>query len=227
MATILECRVPLDEFALTRTFASVPTLQVEAERFVASGSDSAMPFVSVVTDDFDAFEAAMEEDSTVESFSALNGEREKRFYRMEWTAAVERVLELLLGNGGVLTQASSWGESWRLTVLCSDREVLSRTYEGCEENGLSLGIDSIRGLDDGENARFGLTEAQHTTLLKAKKHGYYDVPRDATLSELATILGISHQALSERLRRGHGNLVSRTLSSVGSDEERSPPELLN
>lgn len=227
MATILECRVPLDEFALTRTFASVPTLQVEAKRFVASGSDSAMPFVSVVTDDFDAFEAAMEEDSTVESFSALNGEREKRFYRMEWTAAVERVLELLLGNGGVLTQASSWGESWRLTVLCSDREVLSRTYEGCEENGLSLGIDSIRGLDDGENARFGLTEAQHTTLLEAKKHGYYDVPRDATLSELATVLGISHQALSERLRRGHGNLVSRTLSSVGSDEERSPPELLN
>ncbi|MFC7007228.1 helix-turn-helix domain-containing protein [Halalkalicoccus salilacus] len=227
MATILECRVPLDEFALTRTFASVPTLQVEAERFVASGSDSAMPFVSVVTADFDAFEAAVEEDPTVESFSALNGEREKRFYRMEWTAAVERVLELLLENGGVLTQASSWGESWRLTVLCSDREMLSRTYESCEENGLSLGIDSIRALDAGENARFGLTEAQHTTLLEAKKHGYYDVPRDATLSELATVLGISHQALSERLRRGHGNLVSRTLSSVGSDEERSPPELLN
>lgn len=227
MATIIECRVPLDEFALTRTFASVPHLQVEAERFVALGSDSPMPFVSVVTDDFDTFEAAVEEDSTVESFSALGGEQEKRFYRMEWTAAVERVLELLLGNGGVLTQAQSGGESWRLTVLCSDREALSRTYESCEENGLSLGIDSICELDDGENARFGLTEAQHATLLEAEKQGYYDVPRDATLSELATVLGISHQALSERLRRGHGNLVSRTLSSVGEDEEHSPPELLN
>lgn len=228
MATTIDCRIPLEEFALAQTFASVPDLRIEAERFVAFGSDSPIPFVSVETDDFEAFEAAAEEDSSVASFSALGEERERRFYRLEWTATAERRLGLLLEKGGVIARARSRGESWQLTLLCPDREVLSRTYESCEENGLSLAIDSIYELDGSENARFGLTEAQYATLLEAQKRGYYDVPRDATLSELADRLGISHQALSERLRRGHGNLISRTLSSVPEgDQERSPPELLN
>jgi hypothetical protein len=32
------------------------------------------------------------------------------------------------------------------------------------------------------------------------------------MEELADRLGISHQALSERLRRGHQGLISKTLS---------------
>ncbi len=50
------------------------------------------------------------------------------------------------------------------------------------------------------------------SLIKAKEMGYYDVPRGISLSELADELGVSHQALSERLRRGHGRLIDRTLS---------------
>jgi predicted DNA binding protein len=37
------------------------------------------------------------------------------------------------------------------------------------------------------------------------------VPRETTLANLAAEIEVSHQALSERLRRGHGTLVERSL----------------
>lgn len=125
----------------------------------------------------------------------------------------------LLEDGVFLTRVRSGGASWSLTLLRPDREVLSRTYERCEESGLSLAVDSICEPEDDERGRFGLTESQYTTLVEARRRGDHGVPRDATLSELAAALGISHQAFSERLRRDHGNLVSRTLSTWEPDEE--------
>ena len=41
--------------------------------------------------------------------------------------------------------------------------------------------------------------------------GYYDIPRDATLEDIADELEISRQALANRLRRGYRNLIGTTL----------------
>ncbi len=61
-------------------------------------------------------------------------------------------------------------------------------------------------------------------MLAALEHGYYDVPREASLTDLAERLDVSHQALSERLRRGHGNLVKHALgANEGGEEEVSVP----
>ncbi|ODR82855.1 DNA-binding protein [Haladaptatus sp. W1] len=56
-----------------------------------------------------------------------------------------------------------------------------------------------------------LTEQQHETLRSAMEWGYYEIPRRATATDLAEELGVSHQAISERLRRGHRCLVERGL----------------
>ncbi|WP_227378576.1 helix-turn-helix domain-containing protein [Haladaptatus halobius] len=45
----------------------------------------------------------------------------------------------------------------------------------------------------------------------------YSIPRDATANDLAEELGVTHQALSERLRRVHGNLIDHVfLNRVGT-----------
>ncbi|PSP50724.1 hypothetical protein BRC67_09015 [Halobacteriales archaeon QH_3_68_24] len=56
-----------------------------------------------------------------------------------------------------------------------------------------------------------LTDTQFATLETALESGYYRVPREQTIEELATELDVSHQALSERLRRGHRTLVETVL----------------
>lgn len=222
MASAVELRLPADEFALSHTLVSTPGCSIEVERLVAKGSDSLMPLVWVVAEDFSAFETALEDDPTVESFSVLSEFDEKRFYRVNWASAVEGVVRLLVEEEGVLTRIRAQGGTWRLQAICPDRESISRTYELCRRSGLSLSIESIYDLAGRDSQRYGLTESQYATLLTAYEQGYYEVPRRVSLSELAEELGISHQALSERLRRSHANLVERTLASATSEGDGRP-----
>ncbi|MFC7009142.1 helix-turn-helix domain-containing protein [Halalkalicoccus salilacus] len=68
--------------------------------------------------------------------------------------------------------------------------------------------------------QYGLTERQRNTLVAAFEAGYFTVPRETSLSDLAERQDASHQALSERLRRATGNLVESALITHGdgSDE---------
>jgi predicted DNA binding protein len=61
------------------------------------------------------------------------------------------------------------------------------------------------------NANFGLTSAQREALTLAFESGYYDVPADVTLDSLSEMLGITSQALSERLNRGTKRLIESAL----------------
>jgi predicted DNA binding protein len=65
------------------------------------------------------------------------------------------------------------------------------------------------------SGRYGLTDQQYDALTAACEAGYFAVPRETDLDELSDDLGISHQALSERIRRGTEALVTETLL-VGS-----------
>ncbi|WP_160134738.1 helix-turn-helix domain-containing protein [Halococcus salsus] len=62
-----------------------------------------------------------------------------------------------------------------------------------------------------EQDQHQMTTEQQTALTEAAKAGYYEIPRSATAVEVAEQLGISHQALSERLRRAHSQLVDTHL----------------
>lgn len=219
MATITDFQVPIEQFALADTFARTSGLYVEIERFAAQESDTAIPFVWVQTEDFEAFEATLDEDPTVETFTVLAEFDDERFYRMNWVDEVDLVVHLLLEEEGAITQAHTDGDTWHLQVMFPDHDSLSRTYEFCEDNGLDLTVDSIYRLDNDDESQFGLTDSQYRTLAAAKDEGYYNVPRETTMSDLADTLDVSHQALSERLRRAHGSLVDRALSASKTQRE--------
>jgi predicted DNA binding protein len=58
-----------------------------------------------------------------------------------------------------------------------------------------------------------VTPGQQNVLVAARERGYFDIPRETTLRELADELDVSHQTLSEHLRRGIMNLVDATLTT--------------
>lgn len=60
--------------------------------------------------------------------------------------------------------------------------------------------------------------------MSAYEGGYYDVPRGATADELSTELGVSHQAVSKRLRRAHGPLIQTALELGAPDGDVSSQE---
>lgn len=78
-----------------------------------------------------------------------------------------------------------------------------------------------------------LTDRQRDALATAHAMGYFEIPRDATLEEIADELDISPPALSERLRRAQDRLLDDVLrhqrpgsarrASRGGDGEGSGP----
>ncbi|MFC6903953.1 bacterio-opsin activator domain-containing protein [Halalkalicoccus tibetensis] len=224
MASIIEFRLPIEQFALAHTFDAVSDLRLEIERFAAQDDGSAIPFAWVSAEGVGGFEDAVADDPSVESVSLLADGDGERLYRMNWTENVESVVRLLLAKDGAIMSASAEGDAWEFQMMCPEHYSLSEIYDLCEENGLSLTVDAIYELGGSEEAAHGLTDPQHTSLLAAKEMGYYDVPRSVSLSDLADELGVSHQALSERLRRGHGRLIDRTLGSNGTVRTERPPE---
>jgi predicted DNA binding protein len=56
-----------------------------------------------------------------------------------------------------------------------------------------------------------LTDRQRECLQAALRHGYFEVPRECTLAELADRLGVDKSTASETIRRGQTRLVKSSL----------------
>lgn len=86
-------------------------------------------------------------------------------------------------------------------------------------------MQAIYGAEDTRHIRHGFTDKQRDTIVTALKAGYFGVPRGITMEELADHQGLSHQALSEQLRRATGQLVESTLlTHVDEDGENEKNE---
>lgn len=219
MAIIIRGTVPADEFALSHALQQVPDLEIECERVVQSGEHSILPLLWVRAADEDAVDEALREDPTVDHVSCLSSFDEEYLYRMEWIDHVHLLLQMITNGEATILDAHGRDGHWQLRALYPDREDFSRTHEFVAEHGLTFDVESIREMDGDPAGRFGLTDDQYDALVEAARRGYYDVPRSVTLEELADELSVSHQALSEQLRRGTGSLMEDTLLVGGSSGE--------
>lgn len=68
-----------------------------------------------------------------------------------------------------------------------------------------------------------LTDTQQELVLTAIERGYYDIPRECTLTELADHAGIAKSTCSETLQRAESRLVRRFIQRL-PDESRSALE---
>ena len=211
MATLVRGTIPAEEFALHETLLELPEVEIECERIVQGGEDVILPLLWVRQTDFDAFESVLERDSTVEKVERISEFDDEALYQMRWVDSVHLLLNFLMNGEATVLDAYGRNDRWHLRVLYPDREHFSRSYEFVEENGLTFDVESIRELEGEPAGRYGMTDGQYRALVLAFDRGYFEVPRKADLEDLAEELDVSHQALSERLRRGTGALVEDTL----------------
>ncbi|EMA46653.1 helix-turn-helix domain-containing protein [Halococcus saccharolyticus] len=210
-ACVIRGEIPADEFALYEALSSSPDIEFEVERIIETGTDAAMPLVWVRGADHEAVADVFENDPSVREIELLSEFDNEQLYRMEWISEVDLVLQMLTNSEATITDAYGTDGRWHLRVLYPDRESLTKTTEFRDEQGLTFDITAIRELEGEPAGRYGLTKEQFEALEAALEAGYYEVPRDVDQNELAEKLGISHQALSERLRRATGALVEDAL----------------
>lgn len=222
VGTIAEIEMPAAEFALYETFARLDGIACEIERVVAHDTDRIMPFVWIRNGSYENEEVttALTDDSTIDTFELLVDLDDEGLYRMGWIDRVQTLVQILIEEEGTIMAASGEDGTWSVRVLFAERDALSRTYDYCETHGLTFDVRRIYELDEGRQGRFGLTDKQHTTLVTAFESGYYKIPRETTAGDLAIDLDISHQALSELLRRGHESLVRNTIILGRGEQQR-------
>ncbi|MGB9965536.1 bacterio-opsin activator domain-containing protein [Halobacterium sp. CBA1126] len=217
MSVVAEVAVPTSSVAMADTLAAAPETVVEIERVVAHPNGKLTPYFWVYGD-LDAFESAVAEDPTVDEATRLDTHESEALYRAEWPGGVESVANAVVETGGTLVSATGQRGGWDLRIRFENPGQLPSFSTYCERHDVTYEVKRVfRSGDAGAPDRFGVTEKQREALVAALDAGFYEVPPEATMSEVADELGISQQALSKRLRRGHGNLVGDVFEEPGAD----------
>ncbi|WP_254764578.1 helix-turn-helix domain-containing protein [Natrinema marinum] len=222
MTTIAELSLSTDGFALAETFQQLPALEVRVESVVAEGPVRTTPLVWFSNVDRDDVESAIEADPTVAEYSQLLEDTEdgELFYRLQYTEEVGSICRCVYTHGGTVLDAHVTDGQWTLRLLFPDREGLSSAVSAIEERDVRIDIKRMVEAgqnDDLETTAAALTEPQQEAIAEAYRQGYYDVPREISLEELANELDISHQALSERLRRANRVLAGEQLDEPAGE----------
>lgn len=208
---IVEGRV--DSPILREALRAAPgTTVVHEEQYVLA--DEIRYFFWAEGDDLDAFESGLAADPTVSRPTVLAETEGRRLYRVTFTEAGEAAAtfrtwgELDL----VMLESRATVDDWHVRIQLPDREALSGFVDACRDRGLSFGIDAIYSANDGVDELGGvLTDVQREALVVAHEAGYFEIPRSASLEDVADRLGVSPQAASERLRRGMAAVVETRL----------------
>jgi hypothetical protein len=171
-------------------------------------------------DDLDTFEDGLDADETVSRWVAVGGTDTRKLYRTRLTDEASSSINYHHWTDGkaVFLSAGRDVGGWTVDAYFPERSVLQQFAAGCEANGVQFDLLEVSDADDLQDTQqFGLSDVQADTLLTALDRGYYSVPRQVNLEELAAPLDVSHQAVSERLRRGVGSLIENTVAEQLED----------
>lgn len=211
MSTFIEATLPARQFALHETLHQYPSAEFDILR-LANGTDQSMSYIWITGDGLEGLFEAIANDSSTERVEVITRLEIEYLVRLKWNTRVQLVFSILLEEGMIMELNLKDG-IWRFRILVSDRASVSKTTDLCSEYGIDLEVNRISPLSSAvRRGRNGLSDTQFDTILRAYHEGFYCVPRGTTCQDLAADLGISHQALSERLRRGHATLIENTLS---------------
>lgn len=210
MSTIAEFRFPAADTTLAEVFDRIPDATVELESAVSR----TQPCLWLSNANQTAIATAFDADPTIETYDLLVEASDRLLYDVTFTEETETLCDQLLVNGGSLLEA--WGANgwWQARVRYHDRETLCRVHDGLIDRGVSVDLRRVTDVSTASPTDTRLTPEQEEALEAALERGYFEIPREISMEELAGELGISHQALSERLRRAYETLVNEELQPV-------------
>jgi hypothetical protein len=215
MGIVCEFELVSEAMPLTDIAADLDTfLHVED---VISGTDGPPAVVFSATEvDPERLEPRLKDCTSLGDYVRLESELSESQYRvvLEQTEVDTDVYRQLVDLRTHPTGATVTENGWKVRAQFADREDLATFQDACEET--EVGFQLLRLSEgSGDSADdYGLTGPQHEAILVAFEMGYFEIPREATLSDVAEELDTTTSALSERLRRAHHTLIERTVRTT-------------
>lgn len=211
MSVVAELSLRAEEFPLGRTLAEFPDVSVEMEQLVPAG-ERVLPYVWGCGPGLDEFVAAAEGNPNVRSITVLDRLDDRGLFRVVWGDPATELVDGLVETGATILEARG-DEEWTVRIRFADRSGLAQFNRYCETHDLDYSLQWVRTLGETPVANGGhdLTEPQAEALGLAVERGYFEIPRGVTFDELADELGVSVQAISERVRRGADKILRAEL----------------
>ena len=212
-------RVEHPDIVLTETVTHDRSSKVKSVSEAGTDPTSGKFFYHIESSDFRQFEDGLRNDSTIGKFERVIETRdEKAIYSFEYTDEAKIISPVISTANGVILDMENDGSAWTLTVWLPERTELVHLWDYAQQHGIDIDLQRVNEYARLGNTGAGLTDSQREALLHAFEKGYFEEPRNATLSEVAADLGISQPAACGLLRRGIKRLV---ISSMIDDGEKS------
>ncbi|WP_135665273.1 helix-turn-helix domain-containing protein [Halorhabdus rudnickae] len=210
MSLVCEFTLVSDALPLTDVVSTLET-DVNVERVITESP--ARPHIVVSKHDFapDRLEAALGNGSGVINVVSLESTFEETRARVTVDRPVPDVYERLVSLRTYPEGATVTERGWRARTHFASRDDLAAFREACIESGIEFHLTRLFEARADTTDAYGLTPSQHDALVAAFEAGYFAVPREATLADLADELDTTTSALSELLRRGQQQLLSQTV----------------
>jgi predicted DNA binding protein len=122
-------------------------------------------------------------------------------------------LETLATADAIIERIDVLSDGWRQTGWFADRDAF-REFSSFWQRNTSFQVHRLTRDGESEPSGNGLTDPQHEALRTAYELGYFDIPRQASLEEVAAELAISPPSVSERLRRAQTQLIEETVATT-------------
>lgn len=213
MSTLAVLEFSASHLGLEEAFEVVPEMTAQAERSVGEADGPMLSHVLFSNVSREELETALASDASIADARYRQTADERLLYELAFDTGHQALApDVLESNEGTILAATGTRGRWELRVRFPKREYFSQAMETCAEYGVEPTLKSVCNPSSGSDSQSGLTKTQIESLEVAHEMGYFEVPREATLDDVAERLDISHQALSECLRRAHNTLVSAELA---------------
>ncbi|WP_233512102.1 helix-turn-helix domain-containing protein [Haloferax sp. Atlit-12N] len=212
MSAIITLRIPASAFVLDDVLSRSSITEARLVRSVQLDGPTLSPLLWVRSDDPAQIASSLRDDPSVGSVAPFAPSSHGGVYRLSLRPLADEFMQLFVDGGLSVLDAHGRDGEWVVRVFAHDRDSIGSLGDGWRRTGTEFDVERVRSPENlGDPTRFGLTDRQYHTLVTAFRQGYYSVPRDSDIRELSNTFGVTHQATSQRLRRGHERLIRRAL----------------
>jgi predicted DNA binding protein len=222
MALVAEFDIECDALPLATVAAAVPEATLVLTLQFNHG-ERPLFVVSVTGGDREALEAALEDAVDVGEYTLIGTAGDTRRYQVVPALSLDeqlgealddlRDLEALATSDAVIERIEVTPTGWRQTGWFADRATFDEFRTFWQRN-VGFRLRRLTRSGDAEPPGDGLTDGQREALRTAYEMGYFEIPRGASLKQVATELDISASAASERLRRAQTELIEETVATT-------------
>ena len=173
------------------------------------GKDSGVGLTEITADDLVAILGEMDDTDAVTDLEILQQWEDTALVQFETSDPL--LLFPVQGSGIPLEMPFTLSDGEARWEITAPQERLSALGQQLEEFGIPFRVERVSQHVETEQL---LTQSQLELIQAAVENGYYDTPRDCSLTDLAEAVGIAKSTCSETLHRAEEKIVKEFVEEL-------------